>query len=295
MDYRDKYLKYKEKYLELKKLQGGGKFSKELNILMKMKNIPAGPLKKIFEKQDFEIDEHKEEMEKIKDYEIQVKLKTMPFINWVGENIDNEKIKNYFGAPKNCSLEELMTIDIPQINCKNLTRVTGSCGSPSFLESNNDINESQKNEWINIINIITEKFKNEIEPKYLDLIIGATSISSDFDTKNSFTLIISPIPRFDDYATFIPKLNELSIIKNQILTFNGYFPLSHNFPNGLNILNRLIQLNKSGINVRVINRMCGSCHRSLYYLVKNGIEYTVNPEQGVGVQDTEEIKRCFKI
>ena len=41
--------------------------------------------------------------------------------------------------------------------------------------------------------------------------------------------------------------------------------------------------------------MCGSCHRPLYYLVDNGVEYIVEPEQGLSHADTEEIKKIEMI
>lgn len=47
----------------------------------------------------------------------------------------------------------------------------------------------------------------------------------------------------------------------------------------------------------MINKMCGTCHRSLYYLVKNASKnftYEVSPEQTTNTSDTDDIKKCFK-
>jgi hypothetical protein len=189
-------------------------------------------------------------------------------------------------------------MDNPQGNCTNFTRVSGSCDFPNFKGNNSDISESQKTKWINIIDTITKKFEKESEPKYLDLVLGATtSFKASFnDLDNSFILNICPIVCKDfKYDIFIEMLNALPKIKGQMLKLDDYFPLSHNFPNSKLILDKLIHLHNNGVIVRITNRMCGTCHRSLYYLVRHGIEYIVEPEQGLGVQDTEEIKRCFKI
>jgi len=199
-----------------------------------------------------------------------------------------------------------MTLPDYNTTCKNVTKVSGSCGDPSFEHGNKEISDIQRREFDNIIDIITTKFQNESGPKYLDLVLGATTnVDTNFnENDHSFVLNICPIPRFVkknktvienlNYDTFIEKLNKLSSLKKEHLYLNGKFPLSHNFPNSKHILDRIIHLHNNGVKVRITNRMCGTCHRSLYYLVKHGIEYIVAPEQLLGVQDTEEIKKCFK-
>jgi hypothetical protein len=73
------------------------------------------------------------------------------------------------------------------------------------------------------------------------------------------------------------------------------FPLNTDGTNKL-VLDKILEITKVS-KIHLYNQMCGTCHRSLYYLVQNATEnftYTVNPEQGLGPQDTEDIKRCFK-
>jgi len=301
-NYKDKYLKYKNKYLKLKML-GGGKFSNALNSFIKDKKTECGVLNYMFNKpsNNFKIEDHKNEMETILSMidELYVRMPLgveIPFLKWIGKYLENPEIIDYLKAPKFCSLEELMTFKNPERECSNVEGVYGGCGSPHFNAGNNDIDESQKDKWITIIDIITEKFKNESSPKYLDLVLGATRrYEPAFDNKDSFTLNINPTNiEFDEYDSFIAKLKELPKMKNEILKFKGSFPLTHNYPKSLEILNKLIKIHHNGIIVRITNRMCGTCHRSLYYLVKNYIFYEVAPEQGLGVQDTPEIRKCFK-
>jgi len=42
--------------------------------------------------------------------------------------------------------------------------------------------------------------------------------------------------------------------------------------------------------------MCSDCHRSLYYLVKHGIEYIVTPEMNAGQLHLidPEMRKCYK-
>lgn len=90
------------------------------------------------------------------------------------------------------------------------------------------------------------------------------------------------------------KAKILNNIVGKKYTFNLFFPLNCT-GNSKKILDSLAYMNNNNnIKPRITNRMCGTCHRSLYYLVQCGIEYFVNPEQGLGNQDNFAIKKCFK-
>ena len=193
--------------------------------------------------------------------------------------------------PTFCKEDKLME-SINETSCVNASFVTGSCGDPAFYSSKGtaDITLELKDQYIKIFNLIKEK-KNI---KYLDIILGAlTNEKSSFNNLDeSLQLCITPIDRFDSYEDLMRKLNE-NIEKKY--TFNSIFPLNfHQTPNALEVLDLLIKINTEGIKVRITNRMCGTCHRSLYYLVKNKIDYQVDPEQGLGPLDTDEIQQCFK-
>jgi hypothetical protein len=200
--------------------------------------------------------------------------------------------KQLGGNPHFCQPDELMA-STDEKTCINSTFVTGSCGYPAFYskEGIRDITSEQKEEYIKIFNLINERK----EIKYLDIILGAiTKPVSSFDSlEQSLQLCITPTPIFDNYEELINKLNEN---KQKLYTFNSTFPLNfHMTPNAVEVLDLLLKINKEGKQVRITNKMCGSCHRALYYLVKNQIEYKVNPEQGLNfVLDTEEIQKCFK-
>ena len=203
------------------------------------------------------------------------------------------KLKNQLGgAPHFCQPEELMSNPNYEVKCVNVTCVNGSCGHPSFRDGLADLSDEVRDQNIRIFNLILEK--NDI--RYLDIILGATTnVRSDFDDLgNSLQLCISPIDNFDNFETLQNKIKTTADFKGQLFTFKSEFPLNHITPNCKAVLDLLLQINAS-IKVRITNRMCGTCHRSLYFLVKHGIEYKVNPEQGLNpVLDTPEIINCFK-
>jgi len=296
----------KQKYVALKEqMIGGGKYTPQISRLVSSvlsnNDFIMSNHFNIFDQDDFILQDYKLQLDKIKDKiiykNISVNGKLMSFSNAI-QNITNTEIFDYFGINKlkDCNIEELMTLPNYKTTCKNVTKVSGGCGFPSFENGNKEISDIQRREFDNIIDIITTKFKNESEPKYLDLVLGATTylFSSFNERDHSFGLIINQMPKFLNYKTFIDKLNQLPSLKNSKLCLNDYFPLSHNFPNSKHILDRIIDLHNNGVKVRITNRMCGTCHRSLYYLVKHGIEYIVSPEQLLGEQDTKEIQKCFK-
>lgn len=199
-----------------------------------------------------------------------------------------------------CSIEELMTLMNPEETClqKNLSKVKGSCSEPSFFYKQNDFSDDTKRKYIALFDAIEAKLLVESNPKYFDLVLGSTTKNnSDFrDLENSYTLAITPIEGFkysiDDILSIITSTDSL---KNKVHALKDSFPLHYNKrPNNKAILDRVIEMYQKGIKVRITNRVCGSCFPSFYYLVKNGIEYLVSPEQGLHKDNTAEIRECFK-
>ena len=213
----------------------------------------------------------------------------------------NTLVKQVGGEQKMCKIDELMSNPNYIDECKNNNVVTGSCGDPAFKSNAlTSITDTQRDEYIHIFDGIIHKnsISDELNNiQYLDIILGATTNKvSDFKKEDTtLKLFISPNDTFSD--SFIICKNILdNPLRNQTLYFNSFFPLNHISPNNLLVLNKILEINnKYNIKVRITNRMCGTCHRSLYYLVKNGIDYKVNPEQDLDKKDdTEPIRYCFK-
>jgi hypothetical protein len=315
MDYNSKYLKYKLKYLNLKKLLGGGKLTNLIKGIVQMfkkpGSIPINILQQLFEKDSEELktnfNDYQELLAEITSdnnfKRKKITLKTLgmetTFEKYLEDiNIEgkiSDEILDFFKIKKIriCSVEELMTLENVVEDCKNLTAVTGSCGDPSFLKTNTDISEEYKDKWIELLTSIESKL-NEL--KYIDFVIGATERNySDFKSeKNNLTLCISPIATNEKFDVVITEIKSTDSLLDKNYRIYFLFPLSHNFPNSKIVLDKILDLNKK-VRIRITNRMCGSCFRSLYYLVKNGIEYSVSPEQGLDDNtDTPAIRRCFK-
>lgn len=129
----------------------------------------------------------------------------------------------------------------------------------------------------------------------LTIILG--SCKSESGKNDNYTLNISPI------GGHINKLNdsnlEDNIIKSielNILNLYGYFPLSTGI-NSNKVLDKIIELSKNKFKIKIINRICGSCFRSLRYLIakSDNIKYIVDPEQGLDkIMDSDEIRKCFR-
>lgn len=189
--------------------------------------------------------------------------------------------------PHGCTPEELMTNLNYETECKNNTAVIGSCGVPSF---DNDLTfQLEDDTFINLQKIFN--FCNENEQiSNIHIVLGATKkFNSDFFTnENSIILYFDPFN-----ATYTDIIDNLYNYPNSMsFKFRLPFPLNHLDEKSKIILNIIIEINKIKP-IFITNRMCGTCHRSLYYLVQNNVKYTVNPEQGLGIMDTEEIKNCF--
>jgi hypothetical protein len=76
-----------------------------------------------------------------------------------------------------------------------------------------------------------------------------------------------------------------------------FFPLNIESSNKY-VLDKIFQMTNK-FKFIIINKICGSCFRSLYYLVQNStkdrLTYQVNPGQGLStVDDTYDIKSCWE-
>lgn len=348
MDFKSKYLKYKNKYLSLKKMIGGGPIEV---LLERYKTVPsAGRTIKI----DASYLQFLNSIDTILELNPSLKSKiTM----WLIGNKDNKVIlnasgqsseihngmilKNYviekFHRPDskfmermrtnvfmfppseyptgyvlkdNCTIEEVMSKPNEELeNCRqvNVMDVNGSCLHPSFLETNQyDITDEIKTQWLNVLGVIENKIA-DVAGKKIIFVIGGTATKND-NTKpeNAGTLILYINPcnivgvkpmelySYDDYKNYdevIVKLREGSLA-NKVLFWRTQFPLSYNKPNSLQVIEKIrsVLYNK----IKIINRMCGTCQRSFYFLVKNArATYIVDPEQGLYWPDSENIQKCF--
>lgn len=308
VDIKNKLLEKVDKLLE-PKIKKNKKYTQTLNDFNGRCNIYIDLLRPMFNDKDFTIEDYQEELQEIKDkmelynYTVTINVKgdTIRFGQFLATGgIRNKQILDFFAEKilKRCTIEELMTKSIDGKGCYNT--IKGSCDYPAFAESNHEYVDDVR-EWILVLDKIKEKFDELSDtPKYLDLILGATGahLSNFKDIENSFQLCINKINNagYDKFDDFYKKLSELKIIKNRKLRWDIFFPLSHNFPKSLEILNKIIKIHQSGITVRITNRMCSDCHRSLYYLVKHGIEYIVEPEQNAGQLHLidPEMRKCYK-
>jgi hypothetical protein len=213
----------------------------------------------------------------------------------------NIKIK----IKKHCTINEMMTLqeDINNI-CypEDLNRVKGSCGYPSFIDEQkieNDNNDKiiELFDYISrllpensTIGICVGAVQNPIRDKYninLNFNLNATYTNIETILDNIKTNLDNIKTNLDNIKTN-EKLEKNYYIKN-------YFP-TNQFGSNIKVLDKLLELTNK-FKIYFTNKMCGSCFRSFWYLTKNAkqnFEYNVDPEQTLGVQDTPEIRSCFK-
>lgn len=216
-----------------------------------------------------------------------------------------------------CNVDYIMNNDdivISQCKNKDLYNVYGSCGDPSFLGSNTDIDDMAKDGWL----LLLEAIKNKLEvcDGKVTIIVGPTQnkpvYASDTSpqthiNRDSITLLVNPVSSirsqteksqinnyilYTDFRTNIKKLNDTANPRGLILYLDSYFPLTHLLPNSRLVLDKIGSMAN---NIKIVNRICGSCFRSLYYLVRtHDIEYINEPEQGNSYADTDAILDCFR-
>lgn len=190
--------------------------------------------------------------------------------------------------PSNCRIDQMM-VNQDYERCQNTSSVNGSCGDPSFRESNIDINETTKNNLMNIFGGIIKYIEKDIF-----IILG--SHTPDLNFGDGIYLYFNKITGYENADSVIKKiLSKIGFNEKKVSFYiNEYFPLSHNFENSREVLDLILSINEIK-NITIVNKMCGTCHRSLYHLVKNGCKYIVDPEQGLGIQDTLAIRSCFTL
>jgi hypothetical protein len=204
-------------------------------------------------------------------------------------------LKEQLGGAKYCTIKELMDLPDYDTECKNLTHVNGSCGEPSFKHGlSAKISDDVKDSYLKLIEIIKN---HSNKPINVIFIIGAlTKFNQNlFPSKNSLIICITPTETFGSFIDINNELEKEEDLNNKVKFINSYFPLNHIDTNSKLILDKLIELDEI-TPIGIVNKMCGTCHRSFYYLLKNkeNIKYEVNPEQGLNpVMDTQDIKQCF--
>lgn len=174
-----------------------------------------------------------------------------------------------YGSGKVCKIQELFDAK-DESECNNNLEVVGSCAEPSWKDGYTfNISEDDFNKINNTIENIPKDFQKII------IILGSRNIGHILP--NTYYITIDPA-----------MINQSDTIN--IKNLNAYFPLRIDGEFDKKVLDIILK-NKNKI--KIINKMCGTCHRSLYYLVQNGVEYEVLPEQGLGILDTIDVQKCF--
>jgi hypothetical protein len=171
-----------------------------------------------------------------------------------------------------CTIDEFMTGEKNLNDCNNKHLVEGSCGVPYFFKDGfTNINKESKNQLLKILEA-AKILKVNIE--FILGAIGQIEFVSEKMEHGWVSLYIDP-------ANVDNKQN-----------IQIYFPLSLK---DKDLLDEIIEFAKHR-KVHILNKMCGTCFPSFYYLVKNSdnISYNVNPDQGLNETDSPDIRKCFK-
>ena len=171
-----------------------------------------------------------------------------------------------------CTIDEFMTGKKKMNDCNNKHLVEGSCGEPYFFKDGfENINEESKIKLLKILEAA------KILKVNIEFILGASK-------KNEF---LSEKMEHGWISLYIDPAN-VDNKKNIRISF----PLSLK---DKDLLDKIIEFAKHH-KVHILNKMCGTCFPSFYYLVKNSdnISYNVNPDQGLNETDSPDIKECFK-
>ena len=311
--YKNKYIKYKKKYLELKKQFGGSTEFDNFKNNPRYKNILL-QLNRTSIPKVVIIPQIRSIFSSINDDKLLSELNSISLTEYIEHTKTNDniyliykifnrikltydeasdinpafmKLLNKLGIiQKSCTVDEFMTIDNPDKICNNPTLVRGSCSVPSFFNELDNEN-SNNDKIIELLNLIESKLPSG---STISIIVGATTESH---SKPSNIKLY-----FGDGGFNINEV--LSEIRTK--TLQNQYEIKNYFPTNIkgtnkNVLDKIIQLTDQ-YKIEFINKMCGSCFRSMYYLVKNttkNFEYEVSPEQGLSsIADTSEIRRCFK-
>jgi hypothetical protein len=171
------------------------------------------------------------------------------------------------GGERLCTPDELMTLPNHDTQCKNVTKVKGSCGDPSFdMGKKLIITYPEKEQLLQIFNFFHEKVND------IHIILGVTTnFKTNFEIKNDkfVCLFFDPNGRDDIYSDTIDKIK---FPENRDFKFKLSFPLNFTDPNSKEVLDKIIEIKNKGKKIYLTNRMCGTCFPSFYYLVQNNIE-----------------------
>jgi hypothetical protein len=193
-------------------------------------------------------------------------------------------------SKRSCSVEEFMEQpkDFIDVTCNNRELVKGSCGDPNFfLSIGSQINNAD--EIITFLELLQKLY-----PLKTKLIIVLGSHNFPYvGNDSSICLYFNNIEGYIPINKYIDEMREG--ITDHTYLIKSFFPLE-TFGEDKKVLDKISELNEHYA-ITIYNRICGSCFRSLYYLVNNprgSMMYIVNPEQTLGVHDTPEIINCFK-
>jgi hypothetical protein len=206
-------------------------------------------------------------------------------------------LKKMYAGGKLCSINEMMNNSITEFNkCDNKDLVIGSCGDPSFINNILDYTD-----YTNIKNLFEEIKKYIIKINITDIVIteiviiigGVYPVELNFQrSKSSLNIYITPTSDFKTVVQTIGELNKTDDNSIRDLYVNAEFPLALN-DKIKKILDVIIDIHFNHSPVLLINKLCGDCFRSFYYLRNKGISYDVSPLQGTNKDDTDAIKSCF--
>ncbi len=328
MNYQQKYLKYKEKYLNLKKQLGAGteldkiKSNTQIPNLVKTSKAaldsPRASVSintfNINIKRMYDNDKLLEELKTLTDeekIELQTNSNIKALYKFISVALERNLINDTNKAPLSgllelvklvgdeiiikrlCTDEDFMTLDNPNKECNNPTLVIGSCAEPSFFDNIHTINSDNEKiaEFLELIKI------NNTANEQVNIILGSRNIPVPVSGINiTFDPFSSGGTKIDVYIKELKELKELEgNMVNKIFHLSNGFPLNTDESNKL-VLDKILEMTKE-FDIRLENKMCGSCHRSLYFLVNNAkdnFSYVVNPEQKLDLTDTEDIRKCFK-
>lgn len=318
MNWEQKYLKYKNKYLALKNQIGKGteldglktnsRITHLLNMLIRLEpdsfNLRsyAGFISNI--KRSYDDEKLYNELKELDDKTIipvednfDLLSKAFNKLNLINYNIDLLQLgpgmkllldKLGISIKRSCSVEQFMTIKNPNLNCNNPTLVEGSCGEPSFFSQLENINP-ENDKIMELLELIETKLE---AGKTIGIVVGAM-YSDEFYSQGDLTLFISPIATSSPIDLIIEQLKSSELKSNYKI--NGYFP-TNQMGDNQRVLDKIISLTDK-YNIKFVNKMCGSCFRSMWYLVKKATKnftYEVSPSQGLNpITDSEAIQRCF--
>jgi hypothetical protein len=336
MNYQQKYLKYKEKYLQLKNQIGGDseleKFKSSVVFRgLLSKTVPSfpdmtflNPLSSQFSRVNDSL--YAEITQKIKDNDPSISKEELLkndniklFYNFMKKVTgygysENPSFEHYIGKgflllfnqlesgivmKKSCSVHEFMTLEDISI-CNNPMLVHGSCSWPEFNKTISDIN-SNNDKIIELFDLIIAKISPDTD---INIIIGSIidegseQINILFLPKGGYMSMHYPDHSPKNYHSIDYHLTDIKTnpILSEVYTIDNTFPLNTNGTNK-DVLDKILEITKSR-KVNFYNKMCGTCFRSMYYLVHNATSnftYTVNPEQKLSdVNDTADIRKCFK-